>query len=491
MESAPATGRRGSIRARTEAALARVPLALIVLVVLGLVLRLALSLVYDPAGMTSYDTLVYVGMAGDELFTDPARTAGYSIFLRGLHAVSADLDFTIAVQHLLGVAAALLVYGAFRRLETPVWVAVIAAAGVLLSLDQVFLEHSLLTEGPFTLLIATVLYAGVRSLEEPRELWRGLTTRHLWIAVAGGALGLSAWFRSLTVPAGLLLVLWTVFALGGRWPSRLGRGLLVAGAMLAVLIVYAAIQSSHNGYFGITPSSGWAFYARTAQFADCTRFDPPAGTERLCEDTPPDDRFGPDFYAWEPGSPARRVFGGQPHGNDELTAFARAAVLHQPLDYLGTVALDSLRYVYPRLPERKFGGVGFDVLNIDLRSPGVEDEINTAVNYYYDDEALQIRAGADVLAGVQTVLRLHPPAMALLTLLSGAALLLARGRLRAGLILNLGAAAALLLIPPATAIWSARYAVPISGPLVGSGAVGAWLLWERQAKRARPGDKAV
>ena len=487
MESAPNVGRwRVSSSGVTDLA-ARVPIALAVLLLLGLELRAALWFAYQPAAMTSYDTLVYVGMAGDELFSDPARTAGYSILLRGLHLFSADVDVTILFQHLLGIATALLVYGSLRRLATPVWVAVVGAAAVLLSLDQIFLEHSLLTETPFTLAIAVVIYAGVRSLDEPRVLvsvfGRGVTSRHLWIVAAGVALGLSAWMRSVTVPAVPVLVLWFALAPGGPWRARIGRGALAGAAAVAMLLAYAGLQAAHNGYFGLTPSTGWAFYARTAQFADCTKFDPPAGTERLCEQTPPSARPGPDFYAWEPGSPARRLYGGQPNGNDELTEFARRAVTSQPLDYLRAVTIDSLRYFYPRLGARDYSGVGFDVIDIDRRAPGVEEEINAGIDAYYADEPLEITGLAGQLSDLQQVLRLQPWTMIVVTLLSLAALVLARGRLRAGIVLMLAISAALLIIPPATAIWSARYAVPVSGPLVGCAAVGAWLIVTRLRER--------
>jgi hypothetical protein len=491
MESAPNDGRRRSSVSGVAGLVARVPLALAIVLLLGIELRAALFFAYEPATMTAYDTLVYVGMAGGELFSDPARTAGYSMLLRGLHLFSADVEFTIFAQHLLGIATALLFCGCFRRLQTPVWVAVAAAAGVLLSLDQIFLEHSLLSEAPFTFFLAAFLYAGIRSLEEPRPLWRGISTRVAWIALAGLAIGLSAWIRPVLVPGLPLIALWFAFAYGGPWSGRIGRAAAFAGAAGLALLSYAAIHSAHQGFFGITPSSGWAFYARTAEFADCTKFDPPPGTEPLCEATRPEERPGPDFYAWEPGSPARQEFGGQPEGNEELTAFARAAILAQPLDYLADAGKDSLRYWAPQLNNRDYGGVGFEVVDIDRRAPGAEEEINAAINAYYDDEPLEIHGLSSELADLQDVLRLQPWLMTVLTVFSIVGLVLARGRLRRGLVLLLGVSLLLLVIPPATAIWSARYAVPVTGPLLGAAGVGVWLALERIRRREpapRPSD---
>ncbi len=463
----------------------RVPVALWVLIALGIELRVALSLAYQPAGMTAYDTIVYVGMAGDELFADPSRTAGYSILLRGLHAVSSDVAVTIGFQHLLGIATGLLLYAVFRRMEAPVWVAAVAAAGPLLSLDQIFLEHTLLSDAPFAFGLAAVLYCAVRALDAPRTLWGRVTTRALWIAGAGAALGLSAWVRSVAVPLAPLLALWFALALSGPVRIRIARAALAAGAAAALLFAYAGLQSAENGYFGLTRASGWAFYSRTAEFADCSEFEPPAGTEELCESTPPEDRSGPDFYAWEPQSPAVKLFGYQPAGNDEVGAFARAAMVNQPLDYLRTVARDSLRYYLPSLGTRPYGGVGYEVVDIDRRAPGVEEEILANLNGYYDDERLEVKGLAYSMADIQDVLRLQAWLLGLATLGAIVGLVLARGRLRAGLALVVVLSAALLFVPTATAIWSARYAVPITGPVLGAAAAGVWLLAVRLRERRR------
>jgi hypothetical protein len=483
MESAPNPGRRRDPGGTAVALAGRVPLVLWVLILLGLELRVALALAYQPAAMTFSDTLVYVGMADGELFSDPSRTAGYSMLLRGLHALSDELWVTIAFQHLLGIATGLLLYATFRRLETPVWVAAVAAAGPLLSLDQIFLEHTLLSEAPFSFGFAAVLYAAVRALDEPRPVRGPLTTRSLWIAAAGAMLGVIAWVRPVAIPLVALLALWFALVLPGATTVRLGRAALAVAGAAALLLSYAGLHSAQEGYFGITRASGWAVYSRAAEFADCSKFEPPGGTEELCESTPPDDRNGPDFYAWEEGSPAVEHFGYQPAGNDEVGEFGRAAILGQPLDYLGTVLRDSLRYYFPSLGTRPYGGVGYEVIDIDRRAPGVEEEVAAGVNDYYEDEQVELNGLAGSLADLQDVLRLQPWLLGLGTLAGIAALFLSTGALRAGLALVLGLSAALLVIPPATAVWSARYAVPITGPLLGAAATGIWLAGLRWSGR--------
>ena len=73
-----------------------------------------------------------------------------------------------------------------------------------------------------------------------------------------------------------------------------------------LVLGYFALDSAETGEFGFGSASGWALYSRVAPFADCDRFEPPAGTEELCERTDSSARSGPDFTA---GSRARRPGG--------------------------------------------------------------------------------------------------------------------------------------------------------------------------------------
>jgi hypothetical protein len=72
-------------------------------------------------------------------------------------------------------------------------------------------------------------------------------------------------------------------------------------------------------------------------------------------------------------------------------------------------------------------------------------------------------------------------------LLGALGLWLSSGRVRAGLALLLGVSLLLLVIPSVTATYNARYAIPIGGPMLGAGALGAWIvfrhLFERYGRR--------
>lgn len=113
---------------RLAAVADRASLILIALLLAGFALRIWLSFAVRPAYAHSYDSLLFVDMARGELFSDPTRTVGYPILLRALHGISSDLDFTIQVQHLLGIATALVLYATVRRLGAPVWAGIAAAA---------------------------------------------------------------------------------------------------------------------------------------------------------------------------------------------------------------------------------------------------------------------------------------------------------------------------------------------------------------------------
>jgi hypothetical protein len=448
------------------------------LVIAALGLRIAFWAVYVPPVLNLADSYVYLDMAANELFSDPSRAVGYSVLLRGLHWLWADVDLLLFVQHLMGIGTGLLLYATVRRIGAPVWVGLVSAAAVLLSLDQIFLEHALMPETAFTLALAGMLYAAVRALEEPRA-WAGpLTTRAAWAVAAGALLGASAWLRPVTVPLAPFLGLWLLLAIGGPWKLRLAHAAAAVAVTGVVVLGYFALNSSYTGFFGFSQASGWGFYSRSAPFADCSKFDPPAGTEALCETTPAEQRWGPDFYGWESGSPARELYGGQPNGDDELSAFAREAILSQPFSYAEDVIRDFARYFVP-LDAPPFSGTGYEVVDIDRRAPGFEEGILAGIDDYYADEPLAIHGGVAELSSLQDYFSVRSKLLLVALVLAVAGLVLARGKVLAGLVLLLGTSLLAMLVPVATAIYSARYAIPVSGPLIAAGAIGAWLIATR------------
>jgi hypothetical protein len=472
--------RWSSASRRVGALAARVPLALALVLAVGIVLRLVVSLVYHPAVMNNADTATYIVMADGGLFGDPVRTAGYPMFMSAMHAISETLAFTITVQHLLGVAAALLIYGIGRRAGAPVWAAAVGAAAVLLSLDQIVLEHLILSEALFVFLFVAMLYASVRALDDPRPLYRAIDSRHAWLLAAGLLLALAAWVRGVAAPLAPFLLLWILLAIPGTWKRRIAHAAVAGAAITVLMLTYFALNESRTGTFGLSQATGWGLYSRIAPLADCSQFTPPAGTESLCEETPPGSRYGPDFYGWEPGSPAVKLFLYPPNGDDKLGAFAREAIKAQPRAYLTAVGKDTLRYFLPNYQTYAFGGPGYDTLDIQREDLALERDVWSWLSGYYSGvDQRRFEDPVAVLSEIQDTVRVHPWVMLVAMVLGIAGIAFSRGRVRWVLVLLCGAGLLLFVIPSATANYNARYAIPSGGPIVLAGAIAAWALLGR------------
>lgn len=479
-----APGREPGWRDRIARRGAAIPLALFVLIGIGVLLRVLAAIAVSPVEMNNVDSLVYIGGAQNGLFVDPVRVSGYSIFLQGLHAISDEISFTIFVQHLIGILTACLIYATVRRVGSPVWAGLAAAAAVLLSLDQIYLEHTILAETLFTLLFTGALYCAIRALDEPREIRGGpLDTRWLWILAAGLLLGLLAWVRTVGVPLAPLLALWLIFAIPGPWKVRIARGVLAGSAAALVVLGYFVAHEAKNGYFGFTDGSGRVLLGRVSPFADCTKFTPPEGSEVLCEDTPTEKRPGSDFYIWDGASPAWEEFGPVPAEDKLAGEFAREAIKAQPLEYIGIVLSDTARHFVPFLnDDRPFAGTPYDWMKIERRD-GNEPAVQEYVTGYYDSGPLVVRGIASELSDLQDFLRIHQVMMLQALLLSLFGIWFGRGRERAAIVLFIGAGLMLLVIPSITATYNARYAVPLGGTFIAAAAVSVAVLLNRYRDR--------
>ena len=95
----------------------------------GAVLRLACEIAYRPALFYS-DSWGYLSMAHGSGIVSfaPLRPSGYPLVLKVLHF----LPVITTVQHLAGLAVAVLVYVTCRALSVKPWLATVAAAFVAL-----------------------------------------------------------------------------------------------------------------------------------------------------------------------------------------------------------------------------------------------------------------------------------------------------------------------------------------------------------------------
>jgi len=377
----------------------REPLVWILLA--GAVVRVAMLIGISPAILSYPDTWGYiVAASGDLVPPDWIRPHGYPLILRILHGAGVGLRGTIVLQHIVGLATAALVYATVRRGGGRKATAAVPAAFVALSLDIQYLEHSLLGEIWSMLFFYGGLYAAMRALAPER-------TAHRWAALAGVGLGVAAWIR----PASLFVIpaLALIITLDRRRPLRtrlLSSGaILLAGVM--ALGVFVGTRAASGEGLTTTPGDGWALYSRAAPFADCDKFDPPEGTEVLCETTPPEQRPGPDFYGWSDGSPGRQNFVGPPMNDEIVGSFGRAAIAAQPGDFVRAVLTDLARVVGFDGPDRPDFGADWDSLSIDGRDPGAEGLNRSVAEPYYGSYNIHVGGPTGLLGGLQD--RLRPP----------------------------------------------------------------------------------
>lgn len=437
--------------------------------VAGALVRLVFMVGYEPAFLGIPDSGSYIDSAHNGLFTDLYHPAGYPLFVRVLRELYPHLGLLSFVQHVLGFATALLWYATVRKITGGRLLGLIPAAVVLFDGFGIWVEHAPLSDPLFGFLVATAVYGAVRAA---REQWWAL-------ALVGAAIIAAGTVRSVGFALALPIAVWLVFAQGGKGWRRFVPAAAIFAAVIAGAFGYALIQGSQTGVTQLTVSWGRLVYARSAQFADCSDFTPPAGTKRLCEHSPTGSRGSvnqyltgaPDSARTSPGdrsiSPAWRVFGPPPAGNSELAAFGRTAILHQPFDYVGAVARD-FHYFWVDDHARFIDAAG-----------RLDPNVVAAVSAYYADSAVDTDVPG-VLSWYGREIDLRGPLVIVLLVASIAAIPScpdARERRDVALLTAVGWL--LPLASVATAGADPRYLLPAYGPLVAASAIGLRHLPER------------
>jgi hypothetical protein len=211
----------------------------------GLVLRVLALAAYHPA-LIYVDTLKYLYGA-----SPGSEPLGYTVLLR-LMLLAGDLGTVVVVQHLLGLAMAVVLYVVLLRRGAARWLAALAVAPVLLDAYQIQMEQTIMPDVWFEVLIV----AGLAVL-----LWRPAVTMPFAVA-AGLILGSSATVKQL----GELLVLPAVVYLlvGGGRRAVTSSAALVA-AFLLPIVGYGGVSYARTG----SPASGGWRRRRTAPRCGC------------------------------------------------------------------------------------------------------------------------------------------------------------------------------------------------------------------------------
>jgi hypothetical protein len=457
-------------------------LGLVAILALGVVLRAILLLAWSPAFMGFPDASAYVSMASRSLWSDPTHEIGYALFLRDLHMLGGQLWPTIVIQHISGLASAVFWWLIVRRcVGRRPWLALFPAAVVALDGGEMFLEHSTMSESLFIVLLSAGLYFAARSLDADGARWA---------ALSGLTLAVACTVRVVALPLLVVLLLWLALMSGGELRRRVRQTAIAAVSAVAVLGSYAIAQHQQTGYWGLTTSAGpWNLYSRVAPFADCHQFKPPRGTAVLCERIPPARRTASVAdYAYSPASPAVRAFGwgdgpysATPAENRRLASFTQAVILHQPLDYLKTVAEGMTAYVAPiRIEFGNRSELAPDdqtFFHHDLFGRAtLATAAQHALPYYGVHSFHEDRSLMSFLFAYESAARVSGPLLAAMMVLSLFALFAPAGRPRQVARLLFLIAWVTLIVPPATHEWDARYTIPALGPLAGAATLGAWQL---------------
>jgi hypothetical protein len=458
------------------------------LTVLAVVIRVVVMITYSSAVFVYYngDALRYArispGAGHLSLFSDYWTPAGYSIFLAAVREIWSALPFTIGLQHCLGVATGLLFYAALRRTGAPRGFALVPAAIVFFSGDQIFLEHALLTESLWAVLVAGGLYALLRGVSDERVDGR-------WLAVGGVAFGSAAVVRPVAVVLLVVAAVWVVLALRAGL-ARCARAAAAVVLPAAILIgAYSGIAGLDSGTAGLGELGGLQLYGRVAQFADCKKFKPPGRTRLLCQTTPSGRRPGPTAQLFASDAPVlQKPFGLQlPRDSALLGRFAQQAILHQAGAYASALIED-----YKRVVGLGHGRLGdganpwemrFDLPYAFGNPAGATTPDQIARLYRVDYTSVRahpVSGWGRVLGTYQGLVRLHEGLVIVLLLLAFVGVALGTARARAGAGLFLGASLCLYLVPPLIAQWDVRYGVLPGELLAVAATVGAWAIWERR-----------
>ena len=297
---------------------------------LGAAIRALALYAYRPAFEFDGDSFAYLKLSRD--FTlDPMRPAGYPLFLKSL-AWTEHLWVVPLLQHLAGLGIGLAIYVLLVHRRVPRPVAALGAAPVLLDAYQIVLEHFILAETLFAVLVVAALVA---------VLWSPRPSVWAW-AFAGTCLAAAGLVRTIGVALAVLV-------LGYVLIRRVG--LLRVAAFVVALAVplagYATWYHSYNGKYALSGGDAIWRYGRVAPIADCSKLTLSPEQLILCSPHPVAERPSANYYVWSRFSPRFALTGTEDHRNALLADFARQVIREQPGDYARMVAREVFHYFVP------------------------------------------------------------------------------------------------------------------------------------------------
>jgi hypothetical protein len=390
----------------------------------GAFIRLLVMVGYPGALWFAGDSYVYVGAALRPK-PDLSKTTGYSLFLRALLPLHSFVLVTF-VQHLFGLAIAVMVYALALRAGVSKRWSVAATLPVLFDGFMIEDEHMLMAESLFTVLVVTAL---LLILWWRRPSW--------WVALIAGLLtGYAVTVRSEGLPVLVLFPLAVALRDWRRWRQWLAAGLLGIGC-LAPVAAYVGWFHHVNGSYGLTRSDGFYLWGRVSSFAECSVIKPPASEQAICPSGAPSSRTPPGDYIWH--APMVHDIAGGPvsvANNKLLRDFAIRAIVAQPVGYAEAVAHGL--YLSVRWPREDYpdpGTVGYYYFQLHTQQipanhswiPG-GTAYSDAVAYGHATPSRIILPVASVLAFYQHVVYTYGPLFGIIMLLGLGGLVRVRTR---------------------------------------------------------------
>lgn len=440
----------------------------------GALIRVLSMVAYQPAVLFRLDTFDYLWGAV-HVSPNPVNPSGYSLFLwllRPFHS----LVLITAIQHVMGLGIAVMVYALLRRRGLPSWGATLAALPVLFDPGQLLLEQFIMAD----LLAQFLVVAGFVIL-----LWERRPSA-LRATIATLLMGISVTVRPTTI---VFIVLIAVYLLVQRAGWRRAGAALAAGAF--PVLAYMGWYAGAHGSFNLTDSNGLFLWSRTMTFANCKVIKPPPRLQPLCPGLQPGSPAGPshahrpppkhylwdhDDWQWQPPSygfvPDTAAF--TPAKNSLALQFAIRAITSQPLSYLHVVARDSVQPFY-QIRSSVLRFPAYQPVSAGLKSQNWRYAIGTVRAYTGSDQGvapyLGFRFGtrlhqpfARYLQNYERFIFLPGPVFALIVLAGLIGILLPSRRTMAALLLWVGAMITILL-PVAEHEYTYRYVIP-AVPLV-------------------------
>ena len=454
----------------------------LVLLGVGALVRVVVQLSFPPAFVFS-DGPGYLGLV-DDMAPSDYRVVGYGFFLRGLSWVTRDVWLVAVAQHLLGLATAVLAYALLRRWGAGRWPAALATVPVLLDGMQLVLEHSVLSEVLFNLLVL----GGIGALAwSPRP--RVPTT-----VLGGLLLGSAVCVRLVGQPLVLAAVVFCLLA-AVTWRERVVQSAVVTAAFCLPVLGYAGWYHGVHDTWAMSDSGGRALYMRTTAWVDCSRFTVPDYERPLCPAEPVGARLDPTEYGWHTPDADHDL--APPQGvsvDDAMHDFAMRAIRAQPWDYTRTALRDVVYNLAPVREDR----YEYDTADKWSFARYVDREQLTGFTEpayrSHGGELPTVREpGASWLATYGTKVYLWGPALLALLLLAIGALFVP-GRDRAGrrsvIALLLLVGGGLTVAPDLTAEFVWRYQLP-AVLLVPMAAALGWARVRSWRKDDQPGTAAT